>query len=182
MAKKALVLMADGCEEIETVTIIDILRRAGVEVAAAGLSEAPVVGSRKIRLIPDVALEQVRAEDFDAVVVPGGLMGVDQLRADKRVLDLLKKATQRKTLIGAICAAPLALKDAGVIQGRKLTSYPGIKSRLNGVHYSEEEVVIDGNLVTSRAPGTAMKFALALVKILAGEAKAKEVAEQVLAG
>lgn len=179
-AKKVLVILADGCEEIEAVTLIDILRRSTTRVTVAGLDNQPVTGSRRIKLIPDCDLARVLGEEFDALILPGGALGVDKLRADLRVLELIRKMDREKKIIGAICAAPLALRDAGIIQGRHLTSYPNIKDKLEGVIYEEKDIVRDGNLITSRAPGTAMQFSLELVKIFSGESRAKEIAELVL--
>ena len=178
--KKVLVFIADGCEEIETVTIIDILRRSTTRVTVVGLDDHVVVGSRRIKIVPEESVANIQQEEFDAVVLPGGIMGVDKLRADQRVLDIVKAMFDRGAIVGAICAAPLILRDAGIIEGKRLTSYPNIQDKLKGCQYLEDDVVIDGNLITSRAPGTAMAFALALVKIFAGQERADEVARLAL--
>ena len=174
--------MADGCEEIELVTIIDILRRSATRVTVAGLNGDPVTGSRRIKFLPDESLAHLHEKDFDAIIFPGGGLGVDKLRADQRVLEFVRKMDERGALIGAICAAPLILQDAGIIRGRRLTSYPGFEKKLQGCHYSKQSVVVDGNLVTSRAPGTAMAFALKLVEILVGKKRSREVAKLALVG
>lgn len=178
--KKVILPLADGFEEIETVTIIDILRRAGVNVTVAGLKAGEAVGSRCVRLVPDTTLDQVKNDEFDAIVLPGGQPGVDHLRQDPRVLDLLKKMDAKKKTIAAICAAPLVLRDAGLTAGRKLTSYPGMTDELAGCHYQETRVVIDGNLITSRGPGTALEFSLKLVEVFAGKERADEISRMVL--
>lgn len=179
--KKVLVPLAEGFEEIEAVTVIDILRRAGAEVVTAGLLTREVTGSRKIRLTADCLLDEVNEQTFDLVVLPGGQPGVDHLRADSRILRLVKERHERRELLGAICAAPLILRDAGIIAGKTLTSYPSVKDELPGCSYEEQRVVCDGWIVTSRAPGTALEFSLQLAGILMGKDKAGEIARQVLA-
>ncbi len=181
MAKKALLIMADGCEEIETVTVIDVLRRAGVEVIVAGLSAKNVTGANGIRFIPDTSVDAVQVNHFDMVILPGGGPGVERLRKDSRVSQLLKFAHAENKKIAAICAAPLVLEDAGLLKGKKVTSYPGTRGELKTPEYSTEAVVVDGDLITSRAPGTAMKFAVKLVEILVGKEKSDEVSRATLA-
>ncbi len=179
--KRVMMPLADGFEEIEAVTIIDILRRAGIEIVVAGVKEGDLRGSRRVRLIPDVNLNEIKEDDYDAVVLPGGQPGVDNLRKQPRILEMLKAADRKKKIIGAICAAPLVLRDAGLISGIRLTSYPGVERDLTGCSYCEDRVVVDGNIVTSRGPGTAMEFALKLVELLVNKAKADELSSIVLA-
>ena len=172
--KRVLVPLADGFEEIETVTAVDVLRRAGVEVITAGLKEGALEGSRKIRVVPDTTLEKVRLEDFDALILVGGQPGVNHLRSDSRVLDLIRCMHEKQKTIGAICAAPLILRDAGITAGMRLTSHPGVEKDLGGSVYSEERVVYDRHCITSRGPGTALEFALALAEKLVSREKAEE--------
>lgn len=174
---KVLVPLAEGCEELEAVTVIDLLRRAGIEVISAGLKPGPVRASRGTVLVPDMSLDQAMDEDFDMVVLPGGLPGADHLNADRRVHDLLRRMDEGERYIAAICAAPKVLADAGLLKGRRATSFPGALDgeRLAGVSYKETAVVQDGRIVTSRGPGTAMDFALALIEILTGKAKRDQV-------
>lgn len=179
--KRVLIPLADGFEEIETVTLVDVLRRADLDVVVAGLKGGEILGSRRLRVVPDAALDQVKDQDFDVIVLPGGQPGVDNLRKDPRVLDLLREMNQKRKLIGAICAAPLALRDAGLTSGLRLTSYPAFQSELPGSRYDESRVVSDGNIVTSRGPGTALEFALKLVELLAGKKKAEELSQALLA-
>ncbi|MBN1688310.1 MAG: DJ-1/PfpI family protein [Candidatus Omnitrophica bacterium] len=167
--KTAMIPIADGFEEIETMTIVDVLRRAGLKVVLAGIKPGPLTGARRVQVVPDVALADVQEDDYDAVILPGGQPGVDNLRKDERVLKLLKRMKSEKKLIGAICAAPLILRDAGLIEGVRLTSYPGLEKDLPGSQYSKDRVVLDGSILTSRAPGTAMEFAIKLVEILVGK-------------
>lgn len=172
-----LVPLAQGCEELEAVTIIDLLRRAGVKVVTAGLDSQPVRASRGVILVPDVALDQVLEEDFDMVVLPGGGPGSERLDQDPRVRGLLQRMAADAKYTAAICAAPKVLANAGVLTGRQATGYPGILESmgLEAVELRTEPVVRDGTVITSRGPGTAMDFALHLIEVLEGEDKRDEV-------
>lgn len=174
---RALVLLADGCEELEAVTIIDILRRGGVTVVAAGLDGSTITASRGVRIEPDTDLEHALQGDYDMVVLPGGGGGADRLEADPRVLALLERMAGSGKYTAAICAAPKVLAAAGLLNDRTATSYPGyLDARpAPGMRYSEQAVVEDGRIVTSRGPGTAMDFALKLVELLAGARRRDEV-------
>lgn len=175
---RILIPIATGFEELEAVTIIDLLRRAGFEVIVAGLSGTEVVvGSRQTRLVPDTGLEQVLDQDFDLIVLPGGLPGADHLNQDPRLIALLQRMQQQDKYTAAICAAPKVLATAGLLEGKTATSYPGHLEALNlaNTRLSEEPVVIDGKVITSRGPGTAMEFALSLIEVLAGKALREEV-------
>jgi 4-methyl-5(b-hydroxyethyl)-thiazole monophosphate biosynthesis len=165
-----LVPLAQGCEEIEAVTVIDLLRRAGIEVVSAGLDGEPVRASRGTVLIPDTTLEQAMRRQYDMIVMPGGQPGADNLRDDQRIVALLKKMAGEGRYTAAICAAPRVLAHAGLLDGREATSFPGAlePGYLEGVAYTEAPVVRDGNVITSRGPGTAMDFALELIEILEG--------------
>lgn len=177
---RILVPLAQGCEELEAVTIIDLLRRAGLEVVTAGLDEAPVTASRGTRLIPDTTLDEALTRDFDMVVLPGGLPGADHLEGDPRIRELLGRMAGEGRYVAAICAAPKVLASAGLLRGRRATAFPGVLDglALDDVRLSDEDVVADGRVITSRGPGTAMDFALALIAELAG----KETRERVEAG
>lgn len=172
---KVLVPLAPGCEEIEAVTIIDLLRRAAIEVVSAGLDDQPVKASRGVLLIPDTTLELALRQEFDMVVLPGGQPGTNNLKADPRIVALLQKMAQDGKYTCAICAAPLVLGHAGLLQGKQATSYPGCLGSASGATLSDAAVVRDGRVVTSRGPGTAMDFALELVEILAGKAQRDQV-------
>ncbi len=172
---KVLVPLADGCEELEAVTIIDLLRRAGVEVTTAGLKPGIVKASRGVQLVPDVTLDAALQDDYDMVVLPGGMPGAKLLKEDARILDLLKKMAAAGKYTAAICAAPMVLAEAGVLAGKQATSYPGFLDGLPGVSVRAEAVVQDGTVLTSRGPGTAMDFALALIETLAGREKRDQV-------
>ena len=170
---RVLVPLAQGCEELEAVTIIDLLRRAGIEVVTAGLDDAPIKASRGTTLVADTTLDAVAGQDFDLVVLPGGQPGATHLNADERVHALLRQQAAQGGWCAAICAAPLVLASAGLLEGRAATSFPGAldPAAHPGIRLSEAPVVTDGNVVTSRGPGTAMDFALHLVELLVGRAQ-----------
>ncbi len=172
---KVLVPLADGCEEIEAVTIIDLLRRAGIEVVTAGLKPGIVTASRGVQLVPDISLDVALQDDYDMVVLPGGMPGAAHLKDDARIIDLLQKMAAADKYTAAICAAPMVLAAAGVLDGKRATSYPGFLDALPGVTVSAGTVVQDGRVLTSRGPGTAMDFALALIEALAGAATREQV-------
>ena len=172
---KVLVPLAEGCEEIEAVTIIDLLRRAGIEVVVAGLEPGTVKASRGVQLVPDATLDVALQNDYDTVVLPGGLPGAAHLKADVRIIELLKKMAAAGQYTAAICAAPMVLAEAGVLKGKQATSYPGFLDGQPDVSLSTAAVVQDGKVLTSRGPGTAMDFALSLVAVLASAEKRKEV-------
>ena len=172
---QVLVPLAQGCEELEAVTVIDLLRRAGIKVVTAGLDDQAVTASRGTVLIPDKIIDDVLKQEFDMIVLPGGAGGADNLNADKRIHSLLKRMAEGGKYTAAICAAPKVLATAGLLENRKATGYPGILEELDLVHtvLTTNAVQIDGKIVTSRGPGTAMDFALALIEILLGsEARA----------
>lgn len=165
-----LVPLAPGFEELEAVTIIDLLRRARIEVVTAGLQPGPVQGSRGTVLVPDVALDAALQRDFDMVVLPGGQPGARNLEQDVRIGTLVRKMAQQQKYTAAICAAPKVLAEAGVLDGKHATAFPGAidATHYPRIHLQAHAVVTDGNVVTSRGPGTAMDFALELIELLAG--------------
>ncbi len=174
---RVLVPIAEGSEELETITIVDLLRRAGVEVVIAGPTEDAVVMSRQTVILPDLSLDKALEQDFDMVVLPGGMPGADNLDKDERIHALLKKMAENGKFIGAICAAPRILAHAGLLDGKRATSYPGVLdlSDRPAVQSTGVAVEVDGKIVTSRGPGTAMDFALRLIELLEGKAKRDEV-------
>jgi 4-methyl-5(b-hydroxyethyl)-thiazole monophosphate biosynthesis len=174
---RVLVPLAPGCEELEAVTVTDLLTRAGIEEVTAGLDDKPVKASRGIVLIPDTTLDAVLDEEFDMIVLPGGLPGADHLNADPRIQQMVKKLSNENRYTAAICAAPRVLATAGLLDNKSATSYPGAldQFKTENMSYQETPVVVDGKVVTSRGPGTAMDFALTLIELLAGKAKRDEV-------
>lgn len=179
--KKVMVAVAPGFEEIETITVVDILRRAGARVDLAGTQPEPIEGSRGVRILADVLLSEIDHKDYDLVVLPGGQPGTTNLQNNESVIGIIRDMNEDKKTVAAICAAPMVLQTAGVLKDHTATSHPSVQEKLNGVHYSEDRVVVDGNLVTSRSPGTAMEFALKLVEILFGPERVQTVNNGVLA-
>ncbi|MBF0625912.1 MAG: DJ-1/PfpI family protein [Magnetococcales bacterium] len=168
MNKRVLIPLAHGCEELEAVTLIDLMRRAGIDVVSAGLEPGPVTASRGVVLVPDVLLDAVLDHPFDMIVLPGGLPGTERLRKDPRIATLLRRLAAEGKFVTAICAAPAVLAANGLLDGRRATAYPGV---LEGLHLERVEilaqpVVADGQVITSRGPGTAMDFALDLIERL----------------
>ncbi|MCX6865389.1 MAG: DJ-1/PfpI family protein [Verrucomicrobia bacterium] len=178
MKKRVLCLLANGFEEIEAVTPIDLLRRAGVEVVIASLQDDILVGRCGIRMAADAALADLDASAFDLLLIPGG-PGVGVMRSDGRAVSLARDFAAAGKPVAAICAAPLVLLDAGLLAGRRFTAYHSVRAELGGG--LDERVVVDGNLITSRGAGTAMDFALVLVARLAGQAMADQVAQEIMA-
>ena len=168
-----LVPLAQGCEELEAVTIIDLLRRAEINVITASLDGATVTASRGVKLVADASLDEVINQQFDMIVLPGGLPGANHLDDDQRIHDMLKKMSQAGKYTAAICAAPKVLANAGLLEGKNATSYPGFidKMDLPRTHVLQDAVVIDDKVITSRGPGTAMDFALTLIEKLSGKDK-----------
>ena len=162
-----LVPLAEGCEELEAITIIDLLRRANIQVTTAGLADGPVKASRGVVLMPDTTLDEALQQEYDMVVLPGGGPGSDRLDKDARIRELLIKMANSEKFTAAICAAPKVLKSAGLLDGRDATCYPGVmdNDQLPGLD-TARPVVQDGKVVTSRGPGTAMDFALHLIELL----------------
>jgi 4-methyl-5(b-hydroxyethyl)-thiazole monophosphate biosynthesis len=174
------VILADGFEEVEAMAIVDVLRRAEIDTVIAGLRDGYVTSTRKVKVIPDTTIDTVNADDFDMIVLPGGQPGADNLNADPRVKELVSSFSRKGKLTGAICAAPIVLAGAGVLQGKRATSYPSYSSNLGGAVYEEEPVVIDGNVLTSRGAGTALVFGLAIVERMLGNEKARKIRQAML--
>lgn len=168
-----LVPLAQGCEELEAITIIDLLRRAEIEVVTAGLDDQIVTARRGTKLVPDTDLDSALEREYDMVVLPGGLPGADHLDNDDRIHSLLRKMADSEKFTAAICAAPRVLANAGLLEGKNATSYPGFldKMDLPTTQVNSEPVVKDGKIITSRGPGTAMDFALELIESLVGREK-----------
>lgn len=178
MAIKVLLPLATGGEELEAVTMINLFRRAGFTVVCVGLDTEckPVRCARGTVIVPDGTLEQAQGAEYDLIVLPGGQPGTDNLRKDKRIGELVRRQAEAGRWLAAICAAPMVLGEAGVLSGHRATSFPGCLEalKLPGVIFVDQAVVVDGKVVTSKGPGTAMDFALTLIEELAGvEARRK---------
>ena len=175
-AGRVLVPLAQGFEEIEAITIIDVLRRADLEVVTAALDKKQVRGSHDIVVHADTVLEDVDASGFDAIILPGGLPGSEHLRECGKLQEALRAAADRGAVTGAICAAPWALEPSGVTEGKRATSHPAFADKMVGVDYVEDAVAIDGNVFTSRGVGAALEFSLELVARLVNREKADALA------
>ncbi|XP_067140535.1 Parkinson disease protein 7 homolog [Centruroides vittatus] len=177
MSKSALLILADGAEEMEAVISVDVMRRGGIKVTVAGLDGSQAVKcSRDVVIMPDKSLnDALRDSPYDVIVLPGGLKGSEKLAESNQVGSLLKEQQDAGRYIAAICAAPIALKSHGITVGKLLTSHPSKKEEMkegDKYKYSEDRVVVDGQLITSRGPGTAFEFALTIVEKLMGKEKA----------
>jgi 4-methyl-5(b-hydroxyethyl)-thiazole monophosphate biosynthesis len=177
---RACVLLAPGFEETEAVTIIDVLRRAEVDTTVIGVAGESVEGSHQIVILADVSLADASGESFDLIVLPGGMPGSERLRDDDRVQAFIRRHHEGGARLAAICAAPIALAKAGVLEGRRATSYPGFADQLPGAAYEVESVVVDGPVVTSRGVGTALEFSLELVAQLKGSSISDTLADRML--
>lgn len=177
-----LVPLAPGFEELEAVTVTDLLVRAGIKVTTVGLDEGAVTASRGMTVIPNSTIDTVKNKLFDLVVLPGGLPGADHLQHDGRVQRLLENHAANDKYIAAICAAPKALNQAGLLDNKTATSYPGVLAdTLNdSIRISSDAVVIDGKIITSRGPGTAIDFTLKLIEILKGKETSENVEKQLV--
>jgi protein deglycase len=181
--KKVLVPLAEGFEEIEAITIIDVLRRAGIEVITASVTnQHEVTGSHNITIKADKIFNEVNGSNFDMIVLPGGMPGSVNLNQHVGLKEMLHTQKNQDKFIGAICAAPLVLGNMGLLKGVKATCYPGFEKFLEGAELSTEGVVTDGQTVTARGAGLALSFALKLVEILADENIAQSVGKKMLVG
>ncbi len=178
---KALVPIANGSEEIEASSIIDTLRRAEIEVDVAAVGgNLQVTLSRRMMFVGDCLIDECTGP-YDVIALPGGMPGAENLAACDRLSELIKEQAAAGRLVAAICAAPaVVLKPLGILESRKATAYPGFSDQLDPAFRSDERVVIDGNIITSRGPGTAIEFALAIVSELIGPAQAEELGKQML--
>ena len=164
------VMLADGFEEIEALTVVDVLRRAEVEVQTVSVAERSVVsGAHRIPVQADRLLSECRLEDTELIVLPGGMPGTTHLFQSPSLREFLDSAVKAQKMIAAICAAPMILGELGYLSGKKATCYPGFEPHLKGANVTDERVVQDGRFITSKGPGTAMEFALYLANCLKGE-------------
>ncbi|EFN77516.1 Protein DJ-1 [Harpegnathos saltator] len=183
LEKSALLVITHGSEEMEAVITADILRRGGVDVTIASLlDDNCVTCSRDVKICADAKFADVsKSQKYDVVILPGGWSGSTAFESSVALGDLLKEQVKEDRVIAAICAAPIALKAHGIGKGKKITSYPSVRSELVGMYdYSEDRVVTDGNLITSRGPATAFDFGLAIVEKLLDKETACMVAKQLL--
>ena len=177
---KALVILAPGFEEIEAITIIDLLRRAEIEVTVSGLTAGNITGSHEITIVPDTDLQNVNHQEYDLLILPGGQPGTNNLKANPTVLNWVRERFIDSKKLAAICAAPTVFQAAGIAKNLKLTSYPAEKEVFKESTYLEQPVVIDGQVITSRGVGTAIPFALRLIEELKDRQTAQQVAQRIL--
>lgn len=178
---KVLVLLANGFEEVEAITQIDFLRRAGVTVVTVAIeNDLMVTGNFNVSMKTDALLSEINVDDFDMAVLPGGLKGMENLNNSSKVKELIMNYYENKKWIGAICASPKVFGGLGILKGKKAVCYPGFEGSLTDATIVDEKVVVDGNVITSKGPGTSAEFALKLIEVLCGEEKSLEVAKKTL--
>lgn len=178
---KAVIFLADGCEEVEALTIVDILRRGGVEILGVAIGgQLDIRGSHNIVFKADKLIDDVDFDEYDMVILPGGMGGRNNLLASEAVLNILDRYNSSHKLIAAICAAPTILGRLGILKGKNAVCYPGLEAELTGAELCDANVVIDDNIITSKGPATAMEFSLRLLDVLADKATADSVAEGLL--
>ncbi len=178
---RALVFLADGFEEIEGLTVVDLLRRAGIETQTVAVTGSTVVtGSHGIRVYADTVFEDMDDSKTELYVLPGGKLGTENLAAHAALGKLLQDAAASGRKVSAICAAPSVLGGLGLLKGRRATCYPGFEDRLVGAEISAEQVVVSGNIITSRGMGTAIPFGLELVAQLKDRAAAEKLANEIV--
>ncbi len=177
-----MLLLASGFEEIEATTVVDVLRRCGVEVVVAGIEPQVIEGAHGIKLVSDISIDEINVEEFEAVICPGGNPGYLNLRKDSRVLAMIKEAFDSNKLVAAICAAPAVLAEAGILRGRNCTIYPGMETELEkgGGKPKKDLVVEDGNIITSQGPATALLFAFRVASRLVDKKTTDIVREETL--
>ena len=179
--KKVCVLLADGFEEIEGLTVVDLLRRAKIYVDTVSIMDDYIVhGAHGINVQTEDLFDEVDFEEFDMVVLPGGMPGTLNLKEHDGVRYVVKQYAKEGRFVGAICAAPTILKSLGLLEGRRATCYPGVEDEMENVILTETAVVVDDNIITSQGVGTAIDFALKLIEVRDGEEKAKEIAESIV--
>ncbi|MBN1150301.1 DJ-1/PfpI family protein [candidate division WOR-3 bacterium] len=173
---KSVILIAEGFEEIETVSVIDLLRRGGLEITSSGFENSTVRGSHGIVIETDSIYDYSTAKEFDALIFPGGLKAVQTLAKSQSILDLVNYFYSEKKNIAAICAAPLILDRAGILQGKSFTCHPSVKSQIHSGSYSDSRICLDGSILTSQGPGTVFDFALSILEKFKNKILADEVA------
>ena len=178
----ALVFLAPGFEEIETTTIIDLLRRGGIEVQVVSLKDEIVEGAHSVKIVSDTIIDDIKLLNFDAIIIPGGNPGFINLRNDSRVIELIKRAHISNKLIAAICAGPAVLSDAGILKNKNCTIYPGMEGELEKGQgkVKKELVVVDKNIITSQGPATALLFALKIVEKIIGKEMSESIRKKTL--
>ncbi len=158
MGKKVLVILAEGFEEIEAVTVIDVLRRSGIQVEVVALGGLDIYGSHLIRITVNKSLINADLDEFGTVVLPGGMPGSKHLRDSEEVMDVIKAIYNKGGIVAAICAAPIALAKSGIVDGKKITAYPGVEGLLGKAEYTGNFTEVDGRIITAIGPGASFEF------------------------
>lgn len=181
MTKKALILLAHGFEEVEALTPIDFLRRAGVDLLIAGVGGKTIRSSRGVGVVCDALVKDLDAYDFDALILPGGMPGAKNIRESSAAEKCIRSMHRDGRILAAICAAPAVVLDSlGLLEGKRASCYPGFEKQFQGAIFTPERVVWDGNILSSRGPGTAAEFSLALISSLCGEEEAEAIRKKTL--
>ncbi len=179
--KKAVIFLADGFEEIEALSTVDILRRGGVDVTIAGVTGEIVTSSHNVKVIADVKAETINALDYDAVICPGGMPGAVNLKESSIVIKTIQEAYKNGKIVAAICAAPMVLEKAEILKGKDFTMYPGMENHApSGKYHNDTYVCTDGSVITGAGPAASFMYAFEILSKLAGSDKAKEVADGML--
>jgi len=172
---KIIVPFAEGFEEIEAVTIVDVLRRASIDVTTVCLKENPVTGSHNIKISCDRNISDIDPSDYDFIILPGGMPGSKNLKENGSVIDIIKDIDSRGGFIGAICAAPMVLGHTGVLDNKTATCFPGFEDQLGKADHRPEPVVVDGNIITGKGPACAVPFALRVIEMIKDKDTAQEI-------
>lgn len=174
------IFLADGFEEVEAITPIDYLRRAGINVSLIGVNSVNPIGSHGLEISADTLAEEMHSLP-DGIVLPGGMPGAANLAASGKVANITRAVMRAKGLVASICASPaLALGSFGVLEGKSFTCFPGMENQVSNGRFQSKRVVVDGNLITSRAAGTAGEFSIEIIRYLLGDIRANRIAESVL--
>ncbi|MBO7426300.1 MAG: DJ-1/PfpI family protein [Clostridiales bacterium] len=178
---KVAVMLAEGFEDVEAITAIDLMRRAGIEVTTVSVTDEPVVTtSHKITLKTDASINSFDLDSVDMIVLPGGMPGTINLGNTKKLTDKIIEFNNKGKYLAAICAAPTVFGSLGILEGKRACCYPGMEDGLTGASKSTNSVEVDGNIITSRGVGTAIDFALTIISVLVGNNKADEIAKGIV--
>lgn len=178
--KKIMMILADGFEEIEALAVVDILRRAEVNCVMVGLSDIDVTGAHGIQVKCDILFDDINLSEYEGIILPGGMPGALNLKNNIRLTETVKDYHSSGRIVAAICAAPIVLEKAGIISGKQVTSYPSFRDDLHNSIYLNDIVAVDGNIITSRGPATAMSFAFEILKALDKENEVEALKEDML--
>ena len=179
--KKVLVFVADGTEEVEVITVIDYLRRADITVDFISVMETgKIKGAHDIYLGADKTVKELNKRHYDAIYVPGGMPGAENIKNSEEAISLIKENFEKGNIISALCAAPIVLEEAGVLEGKNFSCYPGFEEKIKSGNFTDENVVVDGNVITGKGPAIAASLAFKLIEELVGKEKSDEVREGTL--